>query len=201
MFKDTNLRSIVKGISWRLFATITTISIVYIFFGRLDLAIATGLIEIIAKIFLYWAHERVWIKINWGKEKVNAFNISLIGNDKLEISKIETMLFNELKKLNIVIDKLNYNDSSEFNQVSTFLFVLRKLHKNCISTISCFSMKDISKEELYEITNKNIFIFIENGMISIEGKTFSENMLLSDIHISNKKLAIEQIVMYVKKVY
>ncbi|MBD3797976.1 MAG: DUF2061 domain-containing protein, partial [Campylobacterales bacterium] len=58
MYRDTNKRSIVKGISWRFFATTTTIVIVYVFFGRLDLAIAAGVLETVAKVGLYWAHER-----------------------------------------------------------------------------------------------------------------------------------------------
>ena len=44
MYKETNKRSIVKGISWRVVATTTTIAIVYFCFDRLDLAIETGLI-------------------------------------------------------------------------------------------------------------------------------------------------------------
>ena len=73
MYKETNRRSIVKGISWRIVATTTTIIIVYLFFGRLDLAIAAGLIETILKVGLYWAHERAWFKIQWGKKRDRAF--------------------------------------------------------------------------------------------------------------------------------
>lgn len=69
MYKETNRRSIVKGISWRFVATTTTIIIVYFFFGRLDLAIAAGLIETVLKVGLYWAHERAWFKIQWGRKK------------------------------------------------------------------------------------------------------------------------------------
>jgi len=55
VYKDTNRRSIVKGISWRVVATTTTIIIVYVFFGRLDLAIAAGMLETVLKVALYWA--------------------------------------------------------------------------------------------------------------------------------------------------
>jgi len=63
MYKETNKRSIVKGITWRLIATTTTVIIVYLFFGRLDLAIATGLLESALKIGLFWVHERAWFKV------------------------------------------------------------------------------------------------------------------------------------------
>ena len=74
MYKETNKRSIAKGISWRAIATTTTIIIVYFFFGRLDLAIVAGLIETVLKIGLYWAHERIWFKIKWERKKIEPFN-------------------------------------------------------------------------------------------------------------------------------
>ena len=46
MYKETNARSIVKTISWRIFATITTMSLVYIFIGDITVAISVGGIEI-----------------------------------------------------------------------------------------------------------------------------------------------------------
>jgi len=75
MFKETNIRSIAKGISWRFIATTTTIIIVYFFFGRLDLAIAAGMIETLLKVGLYWGHERLWHKVRWGKQKIEPFNL------------------------------------------------------------------------------------------------------------------------------
>ena len=65
MHNETNKRSIVKAISWRVIATTTTVIIVYLFFGRIDLAIATGIIETIFKVGLYWAHERAWLRTKW----------------------------------------------------------------------------------------------------------------------------------------
>jgi adenylylsulfate kinase len=45
MYEETNTRSIVKGSSRRFLATSTTIIIVYVFFKRLDQAIAAGSIR------------------------------------------------------------------------------------------------------------------------------------------------------------
>ena len=75
MYKETNKRSIVKGITWRLVATTTTIVIVYVFFDRLDLAIAAGAIETTLKIGLFWLHERAWFKVRWGKKRIEPFNL------------------------------------------------------------------------------------------------------------------------------
>ena len=57
--KERNLRSIIKAVSWRFFATATTMLIVYIFTGQLMLSIGVGILEVISKLFLYYAHERI----------------------------------------------------------------------------------------------------------------------------------------------
>lgn len=64
---DTHMRSVVKGISWRALGTLDTTILVFLFSGKLLLAASVGLTELITKIFLYWAHERVWQRIRWGR--------------------------------------------------------------------------------------------------------------------------------------
>ena len=58
--KESHTRSILKGISWRIIATLTTISIAYLITGKLDFALEIGGIEVISKIVLYYFHERLW---------------------------------------------------------------------------------------------------------------------------------------------
>ncbi len=61
------MRSIVKGVSWRVVATLTTISLVFFLTGNLYIAFSVGFIEIFAKLLFYYLHERVWNRIEWGK--------------------------------------------------------------------------------------------------------------------------------------
>lgn len=110
MFKETNIRSIVKGISWRFFATATTIIIVYLFFGRLDLAIAAGIIETVFKVGLYWAHERAWLKIRWGRQKIEPFNLWFTGLPLCGKTTIADAVYEELKQLDIPIERLDSKD-------------------------------------------------------------------------------------------
>ena len=49
-------------------ATLTTISLVLIFTGELDLALAVGGLETIAKLLLYYGHERIWAHMSWGRD-------------------------------------------------------------------------------------------------------------------------------------
>ncbi len=69
--KDKNmespLRSIAKTISWRIIATLTTITIAYGITKKISLSLSIGAIEVITKMILYYFHERIWTKLNYGK--------------------------------------------------------------------------------------------------------------------------------------
>ena len=64
---ETHLRSVVKGISWRVVATMVTTIVVFIYSGELAAAAIVGSIDAVAKIALYWGHERIWQRIHWGR--------------------------------------------------------------------------------------------------------------------------------------
>jgi uncharacterized membrane protein len=65
---DTHQRTLIKTISWRALATCTTIALVYGFTRELTLAAGIGGLELILKLALYYAHERVWNTLSWGKQ-------------------------------------------------------------------------------------------------------------------------------------
>ena len=79
MYFESKGRSAAKTISWRTLATLTTAIIVYILTGELVLAIAVGSIEVIAKIILYFFHERAWNKIKFGKRMIQPCVIWFTG--------------------------------------------------------------------------------------------------------------------------
>ena len=64
---EKHTRSVAKGISWRVIASLTTMILVYIFTGRLEMAAGIGLLEVISKLLFYYGHERIWNHIKWGK--------------------------------------------------------------------------------------------------------------------------------------
>ncbi|HSF56375.1 MAG TPA: DUF2061 domain-containing protein [Algoriphagus sp.] len=67
--KDSNAKSLLKSISWRIVGTIDTIIISYIVTGELVMAVSIGSVEVVSKVLLYYLHERVWE--NATKEKTN----------------------------------------------------------------------------------------------------------------------------------
>ena len=76
---ETKKRSILKAISWRTWATITTAIIVFIFTGEFALAITIGFLEVFAKIGLYFIHERLWQTISFGKKEIPSFVLWFTG--------------------------------------------------------------------------------------------------------------------------
>ncbi len=66
MHKDAHLRSVVKALSWRVLATVSTILIVYGFTRKFALSLGVGAVEVVVKFVLYYGHERVWLKIPLG---------------------------------------------------------------------------------------------------------------------------------------
>jgi uncharacterized membrane protein len=74
--KDSPFRSIMKAISWRLIASGTTFLITFVIFRRFsDKSMSEAFetagfitsIELIAKLIMYYLHERLWTNIRWGK--------------------------------------------------------------------------------------------------------------------------------------
>lgn len=60
VFKDSRTRSLLKGLTWRVVATTTTILIVWALTGDTRIALQIGAIEVVAKIIVYYLHERAW---------------------------------------------------------------------------------------------------------------------------------------------
>jgi len=58
--RESHLRSILKGISWRFIATGTIILIAWFTTGDVSMALEIGAIEFFIKFFLYYLHERAW---------------------------------------------------------------------------------------------------------------------------------------------
>jgi adenylylsulfate kinase len=66
--KEKRTRSIIKAVSWRIFASVITMMLIYAFTGKAALSLGIGAFEITSKLIMYYAHERVWDNIGWGKK-------------------------------------------------------------------------------------------------------------------------------------
>ncbi len=64
---ETKRRSLVKALSWRVFATVITGSVAFALTGKAGFALQIGLIDTVIKVFVYFAHERVWQHVPYGR--------------------------------------------------------------------------------------------------------------------------------------
>lgn len=64
---DSHVRSVAKGITWRVTASIDTILLAFLVTGVFVNAVKIGVVEVFTKIALYYLHERVWNVIPYGR--------------------------------------------------------------------------------------------------------------------------------------
>jgi len=177
MYKETNKRSIVKGISWRVVATSTTIMIVYLFFERLDLAIAAGVVETVLKVGLYWAHERAWFKIRWGRKKIEPFNLWFTGLPLSGKTTIADEVFKELQKFDIPLERLDSKEIRELvpnigfsrddrnKHMKRIGHLIQTLQNNSISTVASFvSPYRESRKAIREMVENNIVVYLKTDV-------------------------------------
>ena len=55
-----------KGLTWRITASVTTMLIVFLMTGNLALVAGLGLADVTLKVLFYYMHERLWGRVRWG---------------------------------------------------------------------------------------------------------------------------------------
>lgn len=71
-YLETQSRSIVKAITYRMVGATLGALIALLLTGRLSVAITFGLLDVVVKIGGYYVHERLWERINFGRVEVQA---------------------------------------------------------------------------------------------------------------------------------
>lgn len=79
---SSNRRHILKTFSWRAIGTLDTMLLGWLVTGNPFTGLKIGAAEVITKMFLYFAHEKLWYKINFGLD-------NRTKRKRLEAEKIE----------------------------------------------------------------------------------------------------------------
>ena len=69
--KDSNKRHIIKTFSWRGIGTIDTIFFGWLITGNPLTGLKIGVLETLSKMLLYYGHEKLWYRINYGLDERN----------------------------------------------------------------------------------------------------------------------------------
>ena len=63
---ESHKRHLIKTVSWRFIGTLDTVMLSWFISGNALIGLKIGGLEIVTKMILYYIHERVWYKINFG---------------------------------------------------------------------------------------------------------------------------------------
>ena len=59
---ESRKRSIMKTISWRIIATLITLTVAYLVTAEITIATGIGVLDAIVKMVGYYMHERLWLR-------------------------------------------------------------------------------------------------------------------------------------------
>jgi adenylylsulfate kinase len=105
--QDTHTRTLIKTISWRFFATLITIIVVLIFTGKIKLAFTVGGVGIVAKLVLYFFHERLWNRIHFGRKKITPFVLWFTGLPSSGKTTLADNVYKRLKDKGYIAERLS----------------------------------------------------------------------------------------------
>jgi adenylylsulfate kinase len=146
---------------------------VLIFTGRLTLAVTVGCLEVIAKMILYFVHERFWDRIRYGKEETPAFILWFTGLHASGKRELAGRVYGELVKAGLKVERIDSRDvrplfpETGFSPEEVNLHIKRSGHlaamleKNGVIVVASFlSPYRESREFIREVAGNFIEVYM-----------------------------------------
>ncbi|MEA3500228.1 MAG: adenylyl-sulfate kinase [Candidatus Marinimicrobia bacterium] len=181
MHKETHARSIVKTISWRIWATLTTITLVLIFVGEIKIALYVGITEVVAKMILYFFHEKTWNKIRFGKKEIQPLVLWFTGLSGSGKSTLSEAVYKELIKKDIKTERLDgdtvrdifpqtgFSKIERNGHIKRVGYLASRMEKNGIFVVASFvSPYKESREFVRNICKNVIEIYVSTPLETCE---------------------------------
>ncbi len=64
--RNSNKRHLIKTLTWRIVGTLDTMLLAWFITGNPMTGLKIGTAEVVTKMILYYLHEKVWYKVNYG---------------------------------------------------------------------------------------------------------------------------------------
>jgi len=177
MYRESSIRSVLKTVSWRLFATLTTVAIVYAFTAKLNIALAIGGIEMVLKLVLYYLHERGWNYIHLGRKEIEPKVLWLTGLSGSGKSTIGEKLYNDLKGKGFKVEYLDgdrvrdifpntgFSKEERDRHVKRIGFLASMLEKNGVIVVASFiSPYEESRQFVRSLCNNFVEIHLSTPL-------------------------------------
>ncbi len=72
---ESAARSLAKAVSWRIVGLAVTLVVALAVTGDYRVALAVGLSDTLVKVLIFYAHERAWNRISFGRKQAPEYNI------------------------------------------------------------------------------------------------------------------------------
>ena len=85
--KRSKVISLTKTCTWRVLASLDTFLLSWLITGNVKMGMGIASLEVLTKMFLYYAHERTWNVVPWAKIVAELIDPSLKDTPKAEPKK------------------------------------------------------------------------------------------------------------------
>ena len=72
---ESHVRSIAKAVTWRAGGTVVTFAVAWVLTRSFELAAQIGILDTAVKLGAFYAHERIWNRLQFGRGKPPEYQI------------------------------------------------------------------------------------------------------------------------------
>lgn len=148
--RDSTWRSLIKTLTWRLWATPITVLLVWLLSGNAALALSLGALEFVIKAICFYLHERFWDQVPWFRAHKPAAVVwltGLSGAGKTTIAK-ELLALLEARNLPVqwldgdvtrdYLPSLGFSREARDHNVQTAGFIARTLEARGVTVVASY---------------------------------------------------------------
>lgn len=181
MFIEQKRRSVVKTISWRIWATITTTALVFFFVGEVKIALTIGVIEVLVKMALYFLHERWWNSIRFGKKEIKPAVIWFTGlpsSGKTTLAKAVSMALEKKglrtehidnENVKNIFPRTGFSKMERSEHIKRIGYLAGKLEKNGVFVLASFiSPYRETRNLVKRMCNNSIEVYVSTPLETCE---------------------------------
>lgn len=128
MFVETRARSLAKAVSWRLTGTAATTALVFLFTRDAAVSFSVGGLEFVAKVLIYYLHERVWDRARFGRRQATPAVLWFTGLSGSGKSTLAKAACEALRKRGVRVEYLDGDAVRELFPGTGFSRQERDLH-------------------------------------------------------------------------
>jgi adenylylsulfate kinase len=142
MYVESHARSVAKAVSYRALGTLGTMAVVYFYTGRLELTFAVGGFDLVVKIVLFFVHERLWGKVNWGKKQIEPSVVWFTGLSGAGKTTLSSRLAERLRGRGLKVEHLDGDSVREIFPSTGFDRKSREEHVKKVGLLARYLEKN-----------------------------------------------------------